>query len=338
MKANPWEKIEITLPFGQTVQAVAPVIISASRSTDIPAFHAEWFMRRLRAGYAVWRNPFNQREQYVSFAKARVVVFWSKNPAPLLPYLDEIERMGLNYYFQFTINDYEAEGWEPRVPKLAQRVRTFVSLAERIGPERVIWRFDPLLLSETLDEVGLVEKIGRVGDVLHPFTRKLVFSFADISAYRKVRTNLTSAGISYREFDPKSMRVMAQKIAEVNEPWGLELATCSESEDFLEFGIAHNRCIDGDLMQRLFRDDKKLQSFLNPGCATPRMRMPGLPSTWQDSFKDHGQRKECGCIVSKDIGSYNTCGHLCTYCYANVSENVVRRNLRDKDADRESIA
>lgn len=337
MKANPWEKIDLTLPSGQTVQAVAPIVISASRSTDIPAFHAEWFMRRLRAGYAVWRNPFNQREQYVSFAKTRVVVFWTKNPAPLLPYLDEMDRMGLNYYFQFTLNDYEAEGWEPRVPAVDRRVRTFADLAGRIGPERVIWRFDPLLLSEGLDEAALAEKVTRVGDLVHAYTRKLVFSFADISAYRKVRSNLTSAGIAYREFDPDSMRAMARMIADVSQPWGLELATCSESEEFRELGIAHNRCIDGDLMTRLFPGDRKLQAFLNPGHGGPRMLMPGLPTAWQESFKDQGQRKECGCIVSKDIGSYNTCGHLCTYCYANVSENVVLRNLRGKDADRESI-
>ncbi len=338
MKVKSWEKIDLSLPSGQVVQAMAPVIISASRSTDIPAFHAEWFMRRLRAGYCVWRNPFNQREQYVSFAKTRAVVFWTKNPAPLLPYLDEIERMGLNYYFQFTVNDYEAEGWEPRVPKMAQRVRTFATLADRIGPERVIWRYDPLLLSDSVDEAALAAKIARVGSLVHAYTRKLVFSFADISAYRKVRANLTSAGIMYREFDSDSMRAMARMIAEVNASWGLELATCAEAEEFRDVGVVHNRCIDGDLMQRLFPGDTKLQAFLNPGHGGPRMLMPGLPSAWQESFKDQGQRKECGFIVSKDIGSYNTCGHLCTYCYANVSENVVRRNMRDKDVDRESIA
>ena len=126
---------------------VSPVILSVSRSTDIPAFYAEWFMNRLREGYAVWYNPFNRQPMRVSFDRVKFIVFWSKNPAPLLPHLPELDRRGIRYYFQFTLNDYEKEGFEPNVPPLTQRIATFLQLSARLGKERVIWRFDPLILS-----------------------------------------------------------------------------------------------------------------------------------------------------------------------------------------------
>ncbi|NLV96958.1 MAG: DUF1848 domain-containing protein [Desulfovibrionales bacterium] len=329
MKKGPWEKVELNLPDGSQVSAVAPVIISASRSTDIPAFHSAWLMHRLRDGYAAWRNPFNQAVQYISFSRARVIVFWTKNPAPLLPYLQEIEDMGFNFYFQFTLNDYVQENWEPRVPSVECRVETMADLSERIGPERIIWRFDPLLLSDKVTEDLLAQKIERVGNLVHPYTSKLVFSFADISTYRKVHNNLTNAGVNYFEFDSASMQRMAERIVRLNTNWKLELATCAEAASFEDLGIQHNRCIDGELMLRLFPDDKKLRNFLMSAQRSLLLDMSGLDSKWQAKFKDTGQRKECGCIMSKDIGAYNTCAHLCTYCYANTSERVVMKNFKE---------
>lgn len=330
-------RIDQTTGSGETVTAVAPVIVSASRSTDIPAFHAEWFMDRLKAGYAVWKNPFNQRPQYVSFANTRVIVFWTKNPAPLLPYLPRIEELGLNSYFQYTVNDYESEGWEPNVPSLAKRLDTFAELSERIGPERVIWRFDPLLLTDRVTEQVLADKVARVGERLAPLTSKLVFSFADIVGYRKVRSNLAKAEIPYREFTPEIMHSLAGRIAGLCRSWNIEAATCGEKIDLSDLGIARNRCIDGDLMRRAFPHDRALQRFLTPKTSQGMMSMPGINPAWQDRLKDKGQRRECGCIVSKDIGAYNTCLHLCTYCYANTSEAAVRNNLTNKQIGSEGI-
>lgn len=148
---------------------VTPVIIPASRATDIPDFYSEWFMKRLRAGYAVWTNPFNRNSsQRVSFEKARVFIFWTKDQAPLMPHLDEIERMGYHYYVQYTLNDYEREGLEPGLPSLDDRVETFRALAERIGKERVIWRFDPLLLSDDLTVEGLLARVEGWGTASTP--------------------------------------------------------------------------------------------------------------------------------------------------------------------------
>ena len=304
-----WEKLSIRIDTGETVEAVAPVIVSASRATDIPAFHAEWFMARLRAGYAQWRNPFNPRQtQYVSFRKTRTVIFWSKNPAPLLPHLSEIDALGINYYVQFTLNDYEVDGLESGVPPLVQRIDTFRKLAERIGPERVIWRFDPLVLSERLTADMLIDRIERLAEQLRGHTRKLVISFADIERYQLVRRRLSRIYAGAREFTPEEMASFTTKLVERNESWGLELATCAEEVELP--GIARNRCIDDRLLARCFSDDAELMEFLGFDPLFPGEAPSGI------SLKDRGQRKACGCIVSKDIGEYGTCQHCCVYCYA----------------------
>ena len=165
-----WRTVQITTASGQA-NAVAPEIIAASRATDIPAFYAPWFVNRLRAGYARWINPFNGRPQFVSFANTRVVVFWSKNPRPLLPLLPEVEARGLAWYLEFTLNDYEAEGWEPNLPPLAQRIDIFRRFADAAGPERVVWRFDPLMLAGKLAQNPdgcqvLLDKMARIGKAL----------------------------------------------------------------------------------------------------------------------------------------------------------------------------
>ena len=306
----------------EELQSLRPVILSASRSTDVSAFYADWFVRRLHDGWCAWKNPFNGEVRKVSFSKTRMIVFWSKNPKPILDKLSEIEALGFRqYYFQFTLNDYVTEGLEPNVPPVAERIDTFKRLADRIGKERVIWRFDPLLLSDTLTVDMLLEKISAIGHELQGATEKLVFSFADIQAYRKVSKNL--AGTSFREFSFEEKSEFAKGLRDVNLSLGLEMATCAEDVDLSEYGIKHNKCVDDDLMVRLFHDDAVLMDFIGAEY--------DMFNGWQikKSKKDKGQRKACGCIVSKDIGMYNTCPHLCKYCYANFSDDVVMRNWRN---------
>ena len=170
--------------------ALAPIIISASRSTDIPAFYVKWFFNRLAKGYCVWYNPFNRRKMYVSFERCMAIVFWTTNPKPILPYLHELDRRGIHYYFQFTLNDYVSEGFEPNVPSVTQRVETFRELSEMIGKERVIWRFDPLIMTPSITPRVLLSRIWKIGNQLKGYTDKLVFSFVDVKAYRKVRIAL----------------------------------------------------------------------------------------------------------------------------------------------------
>ena len=311
-----WDKASVQTDSG-LVSGIAPVIISASRATDIPAFYGEWFAGRLAAGYLAWKNPFNrQQKQIISFAKTRVVVFWSKNPAPLERYLDQLDERGINYYFTFTVNDYGQEGLEMLVPPLDARLATFRRLSERLGSERVVWRFDPIVVGGSLTPERILEKIERIGDQVQRYTSKLVVSFADISRYRNVRDNLKRLGSGdSEEPGPESVQQIARGIQRLNRNWGLSLASCAEKVDLSAFDITHNRCIDDDLMARVFPHDTKLMAFLGRSAET--LFVDGDRST--NPLKDHRQREACGCIVSKDIGRYNTCPHHCAYCYANSS-------------------
>ena len=301
---------------GTEVTAQAPLIISASRATDIPAFYADWFFRRLEKGHVRWRNPFSGQDSYVSFGNTRFIVFWSKNPAPLLPYLPILKERGIGCYIQYTLNDYEAEGLEPNVPPLSQRIETFRRAVEALGRGAVVWRFDPLILTYKINIDTLLEKIAHIANALTGYTEKLVFSFADIESYKKVSRNLRQSGINYREWDEESMRESAARLSTLNRNnWNLELATCAERIDLSEYGIGHNRCIDPELISRLAPDDEILQNFL------------------YNAKTDTGQRKACGSILSKDIGAYNTCPHGCLYCYANTSSASALSNYKKSIAN-----
>ena len=347
------DKVKIRISNGEMVEATAPVIISASRSTDIPAFYAKWFINRLRAGYCVWYNPFNQKPTYVSFANCKVVVFWTKNPRPLIPLLHELDERGIHYYFQFTLNDYDNEHFEPNVPNVEQRVETFKKLSELIGRERVIWRFDPLIVTPELKPRDLLLKVWHVGNKLKGYTDKLVFSFIDINGYHKVQNNLvketgvfTEDTIGDAELTRDQMNEIADGLAKcrnqwASEGWNVELATCGEQIDLEKYGIAHNRCIDGELMKRLWPEDKELRYYLNYGELPDKNSLfdtdLSRPALSPEKMKDKGQRKLCGCMISKDIGMYNTCHHLCVYCYANTSKELVLKNRHKHNDDNESI-
>lgn len=343
-----WDKDKIVRENGDIAEAQAPVIISASRSTDIPAFYADWFFHRLEKGYSAWTNPFNGVKSFVSYKNTRFIVFWSKNPKPLIPYLKALREKGIRCYIQYTLNDYEQEGLETGVPSLEDRIRTFKSLVAILGKGAVIWRFDPLLLTDRITIDDLISKINAIGRQLADYTEKLVFSFADIVSYRKVKTNLETNGINYLDWSECQMKEFVQKLAEANRRngWNFDLCTCGEKPIFKEFGVQPNHCVDDNLMIRLSYDDKTLMDFLGVTVCDSHDSLFGPIEIPSDAIilpngqyaiksknnKDKGQRKLCGCMVSKDIGEYNTCAHLCEYCYANTSKSIACANLkRHKD-------
>ena len=346
-----FDKVLITTDNGEQVDATAPVIISASRSTDIPAFYAKWFFNRLAKGYCVWYNPFNQQPMYISFKNCKVVVFWTKNPEPIIPYLPELDKRGIHYYFQVTLNDYVQEGFEPNVPPVAKRIQSFKNLAQMIGKEKMIWRFDPLIITPTIGPRELLRRIWDVGNQLKGYTDKLVFSFVDVKAYRKVQNNLVKETALFTKEDVDNAEANhAQRIEIVEglqkikntwhqEGWDVDMATCAEDIDLESYGIKHNRCIDGELMKRIFADDEELVYYLHTLKWPKRDLFGQLPPIPEKSknVKDTGQRKICGCMVSKDIGMYNTCRHFCVYCYANTSKEAVQKNKDKHNDESESI-
>jgi len=305
------------------ISAIAPLIVSASRSTDIPAFYGDWFMARLDAGYVRWNSPFGGNPVYVSFAKTRVIVFWSKNPAPFFRHLDSLDQKGYGYYFLISLNDYDAERLEPGVPPLEERIESFIRLSQRIGKGRVVWRYDPLVLSDTITVGTLLEKIRRTGDRIHPFTERLVISFVDIEKYVKVKRNLHKGGYGdVREFTGAEISRFCEGLARLNKNWGLTITACGEARDLSGYGIGRGQCISYDLMMKEFAGDRVLMEFLRPA---DQRTLSGTGARSPRDLRDPGQRNTCTCIVSKDIGQYSTCMHLCAYCYANTSPAVVQR-------------
>lgn len=329
-----WPRVDIDTPHGPR-QAIAPAVITASRSTDIPAFHSDWMLNRLTAGWCRWDNPFGGAAQYVSFARLRAVILFTKNPRPGLGLLHELERRHLQFYIHVTLNDYEAEGWEPGLPPLAQRIGDFVELSRRLGSGRVIWRYDPLLYSETTSPQELLRRLGALGERLHAHTERLVFSFTHLERYTKVRRNLAAAGVRARSFSTAEMRDTAGCIADLCRAWGLVAASCGEDLDFTGCGVERSRCVDPALLLRLAPDDAELARLYGPR-GTRQNLLPGAPEP-KDFPKDTGQRKACGCAPAKDIGGYSTCGHGCVYCYANSSPGAGRRNAARVDSRSEAL-
>lgn len=330
------EKINIRRKNGEAVEAQCPVIVSASRATDIPAFYANWFLHRLKVGYSAWTNPFNGAKSYVAYDHTRMIVFWSKNPKPLLDVegcLDYLAERGINCYIQYTLNDYVAERLERGVPPVQERIDTFRRLVDKLGFGKVIWRFDPMMLTDTIGVEELLAKAERIGNQLKGYTEKMVFSYADIRIYRKVQSNLTKSDVHFREFEEEDMLAAARELSELNRSWGYTLATCGEKVDLEPFGIVHNKCIDDDLMIKYFHDDQKLMDFLGVEIVKGDLFNPTDTIIKKRNNKDKGQRAFCGCIISKDIGEYNTCPHLCEYCYANTSKEIAVRNWQQHKLD-----
>lgn len=274
------------------------MIISASRRTDIPTYYSEWFMNRIREGYALARNPMNAHQvSRISLSPEVVdgIVFWTKNPAPMLDKLPQLK--DYMYYFQFTLNAYEQDV-EAGVPlKHKYIVPTFQRLSEMIGPERVVWRYDPILVSDKYTFDYHVKYFELLAKKLASYTQKCTISFLDMY----VKTERNVAGLNIQPWTLELQDAMAKSLAEIAHSYGLELETCAEGIELEKYGIKHAHCIDGELFAKLL------------GCPLK-------------VGKDKNQRKECGCVDSVDIGAYNTCRNGCRYCYANFNAKMVQNN------------
>ena len=274
------------------------MIISASRRTDIPTYYSEWFMNRIREGYALARNPMNAHQvSRISLSPEVVdgIVFWTKNPAPMLDKLPQLK--DYMYYFQFTLNAYEQDV-EADVPlKHKYIVPTFQRLSEMIGPERVVWRYDPILVSDKYTFDYHVKYFELLAKKLASYTQKCTISFLDMY----VKTERNVAGLNIQPLTLELQDAMAKSLAEIAHSYGLELETCAEGIELEKYGIKHAHCIDGELFAKLL------------GCPLK-------------VGKDKNQRKECGCVDSVDIGAYNTCRNGCRYCYANFNAKMVQNN------------
>lgn len=327
---------------GEIASATFPSVISASRRTDIPAFYAGWFFERLNKGYCAWINPFNGKRSFISFENTEFIVFWSKNPRPLLgnDYLDYLKERGIGCHIQFTLNDYECEKLEPGLPPLDERLDTFVQLAEMLGRNALTWRFDPLFLAPEIDIAELLAKIEYIGNRLCGVAEKLVFSFAQILDYKKVKSRLDRQGIAYINWNREQKLEFAKKLVKLKlqKGWQISLAGCGDIEPVQ--GVLQNRCIDAKFMAMGGGLSPRMLEYLKAKKYAPELRLFGamadLPENVMDAGipglveipLDTGQRSICHCVKSADIGEYGTCPHLCEYCYANSSAEIALQNYQ----------
>lgn len=279
------------------------MILSVSRRTDIPAFYAEWFMERLRQKYVLVRNPFNAHSIFripLTPENVDIIVFWTKNSKPIHRYLDEIDELGYKYYFQYTITPYKND-LEEKVQDKKEIVETLKKLSEKIGSEKVILRYDPVILSDNYTIDFHKKAFARLCDLLAPYTKKIIFSFLD--DYKKISKNIKQLNI--KEISEEEMYIMAEYFADTAKKYNLKIESCAEQIDLGRFGINHGKCIDDELIEKI--------------------------TGYKLSVGRDNQRNACGCVKCIDIGEYNTCMHKCLYCYANINKDAAFKNYKLHD-------
>lgn len=290
------------------------MIISASRRTDIPAYYGEWLMNRLRAGYCDVANPFNPKQvSRVSLRPEDVdaVVFWTKHVTPFLSSLDEIDARRFRTMFLYTLNAYP-KPLEPGLPTTEQRTDTFRTLASRLGARRVVWRYDPIILSRQITADYHLDTFASLASQLRGSTQRVIISFVDF--YRKTARRLsrleeeTGDAFCRETLDHPDLPDLVRGLKDAAAANGMEIQSCCEDPRVAELGIKPGKCIDDEWIRSAFGID--------------------VPSR-----KDPGQRPGCRCVVSKDIGAPNTCLCGCPYCYATSSDDAARRRHARHDPE-----
>ena len=276
------------------------MIIQTGMRTDIPAFYAEWLANRLRAGYVLVRNPYNPvavTRYSLSPEVVDAIGFCTKNPEPMLEYLPLLEPYG-QYWF-VTITPYGPD-IEPNVPPTEAVISSFRALSAKVGVDSMGWRYDPILLNERWTVEKHIDAFRHMAAALEGSTRTCVISFIDL--YEKVKRNFPEARRVARE----QRIALGRAFAEIAAGHGMTVRACAEGEELAAYGVDCGGCLRREDYERAL------------GC---RLRVP----------KVKGLREGCACVLGSDIGAYNTCGHLCRYCYANADADAVRANMRRHD-------
>jgi len=276
------------------------MILSVSRRTDIPNYYSEWFYNRIKEGFLYVRNPMNAHQISKIDVSPEVVdgiVFWTKNPENMMPRLEELA--GYQYYFQFTLTGY-GKMVEPGLPdKRTHMIPVFQTLSKAIGRERVIWRYDPILLNHHYTIPYHLRAFKEIAGQLRGYTEKVIISFVDLYAKTKRNTQM----LNIKPLVKEEMLELALNMAEIAAMNQMVIESCAEKLDLQSAGIAHGRCIDKDLIEKL--TGNKLHGN-----------------------KDKNQREDCGCFTSVEVGTYHTCKNGCKYCYANFSDERVKGNVK----------
>ncbi len=278
------------------------MIINTGQRTDIPAFYAPWLVNRLRAGFVLVRNPYDPASvtRYsLSPEVVDVIGFCTKNPAPMLGHMDLLRPYGQFWYV--TITPYGRE-IEPNVPDKRDVLDSFRRLSDIVGPRRVGWRYDPIFLSETYTPEFHLRAFGQMAKALHGCTDTCVISFIDL--YEKTKRNFPQV----RAVPAAQKLALGRALVEIAGSHGMTVRPCAEGDALAAFGADCSGCMTPAMYER--------------ACGAP-LRFPRYAPA----------REGCACYLGCDIGAYNSCGHLCRYCYANADPRAALRNLRSHDPD-----
>lgn len=279
-----------------------PKVISCSRRTDVPAFYSTWLIERLRVGYCHVINPFGGQVYRVALKPEDciAIVFWTRNPGPLLASLEELDARGYRYYFHYTILGYPSP-IESHNPSIETSVRLFKWLANRLSPMFVRWRYDPIILSSVTPWDYHLEQFSNIARMLEGATYHCTFSFVDL--YGKTTRNLDrltrQTGIRFHNPSLGEQRKLVHELVAIADSYGMTLNSCC-SDALAVGGVQRGRCIDPKLVQKLAPD-------LN-------LNLKAKPT-----------RADCGCVESIDIGAYDSCLFGCTYCYATNSRKAAKK-------------
>lgn len=281
------------------------MILSVSRRTDIPNYYSEWFINRIKEGFLYVRNPMNAHQiSKINLSPDVVdcIVFWTKNPTKMINQLDYLKEY--IYYFQFTLTGY-GKDIEPNIPnKRKELIKVFKELSQKIGKEKVIWRYDPILVNKKYTIEYHLRAFEEIANRLSDYTEKVVISFVDLYA----KTQRNTMGLEIEKLIHDDMFSLVKRMVEIASKNRLIVETCAEEFNFEDIGISHGSCIDKKLIERLLR------------CKI-------------NGEKDKNQRGECRCLESVEVGTYNTCLNGCRYCYANFSEEKVKENVNIYDVN-----
>lgn len=278
------------------------MIISTGMRTDIPAFYSKWFINRLHEGYVCVRNPY-RTEQVTKYVLSPDVVdcitFCTKNPKPMLSHIDELSDYGQFWFV--TITPY-GKDIEPNVPPVSDVIESFKELSRAIGKNAVSWRYDPIFFGKGFDTNRHIEEFEKIARKLSGYTDICVVSFLDL--YDKVRRN--AVGIYPPE--PQQQLLLGKAFAEIGKKYDIGIRSCCESAKLTDCGIDTSGCQTKATIERAIGQ---------------RLTMP----------KRKNQRGTCDCLLGSDIGAYNSCGHLCKYCYANADKETVLKNMALHEVD-----
>jgi len=278
------------------------MIIQTGMRTDIPAFYSEWFVNRIKEGFVLVRNPYNssQVSRYsLSPDVVDLIGFCTKNPAPMLPHMDMLK--GYGQYWFVTITPY-GKDIEPNVPDKKKVMEDFKKLSDIVGVDSMGWRYDPILVDDEHPVDWHIAEFGKMAETLSGYTNTCVISFIDL--YSKVRRNYPEA----REVCHEDRLAIGKAFIENARQYDITIRPCAEGRELEPYGADCSGCMTV----------KTYEKALHANLDVPR--------------RGTNQRNgECACLLGTDIGAYDTCGHLCRYCYANVHADLVRENMRKHD-------